>query len=59
MLLFIVILVIYKYRNRWKLMLDVRLAGPPVWELLFTWLPSVISFMLSFSHEMSWMRSGT
>ena len=45
-------------------MLNVRLAGDhQYWKLLITWLSLVMSlvvyFMLSFSHEMSWMRSGT
>ena len=31
----------------------------PVWEMLCTWLSLVMSLMVSFFHEMSWMRSGT
>ena len=45
-------------------MLNVRLAGDQQYgKVLFTWLSLVMScmmsLMLSFSHEMSWMRSGT
>ena len=45
-------------------MLNVRLAGDHLnGKFLFTWLSLVmslmVSFLLSFSHEMSWMRSGT
>ena len=32
---------------------------PPIRELLFTWMSSLCLFVLSFSHEMFWMRSGT
>ena len=46
-------------------MVNVRLAGDHQYgKLRFTWLSLVMSLMvsfcvLSFSHEMSWMRSGT
>ena len=46
-------------------MFIVRLAGGYLYgKWLFTWLSLVMSlmvsyFVLSFSHEMSWMRSGT
>ena len=55
-LLFIVILVIYKYRNRYKWMLNVRLAGDyavagDVFDGVFLCCP--------FSQEMSWMRPWT
>ena len=45
-------------------MLKVRLAvDHQNGKLLFTWLSLVmflmVSFVLSFSHEMSWTRSGT
>ena len=46
-------------------MFYVRLAGDHLyWKLLFTWLSLVMSliasnFVLSFFHQMSWMRSGT
>ena len=47
--LFIVLLVIYKYRNRQKKMLNVRLAGDYQYgKLLFTWLSLVMSLMVSF-----------
>ena len=49
-LLFIVILVIYKYKNRLDIvMLNVRLAGDHLYgKLLFTWLSLVMSMMVSF-----------
>ena len=46
-------------------MFNVRLAGDHLYgKWLFAWLSLVMSlmmsyFVLSFSHEMSWMRSGT
>ena len=41
-------------------MLNVRLAGDHQYgKLLFTWLFYGVCFVLSFPHEMSWMRSGT
>ena len=46
-------------------MLNDRLAGDHLYgKLLFTWLSRVMSFEMAFcavlfSHEMSWMRSGT
>ena len=47
-------------------MFNVRLAGDDMYgKWLFTWLSLVISLTVSyfvhsfFSHEMSWMRSGT
>ena len=46
-------------------MCNVRLAGDHLYgKWLFTWQSLVLSlmvsyFVLSFSHEMSWMRSGT
>ena len=46
-------------------MFNVKLAGVHLYrKWLFTWLSLVMSlmvsfFMLSFSHEMSWVRSGT
>ena len=42
-------------------MLNVRLASDHLYgKLLFTWLSLVLSLMVSFfSHDMSWMRSGT
>ena len=45
-------------------MLNIRLAGDHQYgKLLFTWLTLVMSLMVSFcavfSHEMSWVRSGT
>ena len=46
-------------------MLIVRLAGDHLYgKYLFTWLSLVMALMASlsavlFSHEMSWMRSGT
>ena len=46
-------------------MLNLGLAGDHLYgKLLFTWLSLVVSMMESFcavpfSHEMSWMRSGT
>ena len=44
-------------------MINVRLAGDLLYgKLLFTWLSLVMSlmglFVLSFSREVSWMRSG-
>ena len=43
------ILVIYKYKNRKKLLLNVRLAGDHLYgKLLFTWLSLVMSMMVSF-----------
>ena len=41
-------------------MLNVRLAGDHQYgKLLFTWLFYGVCFVLSVSHEMSWVRSGT
>ena len=46
-------------------MFNVRLANDRLYvKLLFTWLSLVMSLMVSFwccsfSHKMSWMRSGT
>ena len=46
-------------------MFNARLAGDHLYgKRLFTWLSLVVSlivscFVLSFSHEMSWKRSGT
>ena len=46
-------------------MFNVRVASNHLYgKWLFTWLSLVMSlmmsyFVLSFSHEMSWMRSGT
>ena len=46
-------------------MLIVRLAGDHLYgKLLFTWLSLVMSLVMTFfscpfSHEMSWVRSGT
>ena len=49
MLIFIVILVICKHKNRLKLLLYVRLAGDHLYgKLLFTWLSLVVSMMVSF-----------
>ena len=59
-----VILVRYKNRKWIKIDIYVRLAGNHLYgKWLFTWLSLVISlmvsyFVLSFSHETSWMRSG-
>ena len=52
-LLFMVILVIYKCKNRYKYLLNVRLAGDHLYgKLLFTWLSLVmydgVFFLLSF-----------
>ena len=44
-----VIYVIYKYKNRCKQLLNVRLAGDHLYgKLLFTWLSLVMSMMVSF-----------
>ena len=44
-----VIHVIYKYKNRLKLLLNVRLAGDHQYgKLLFTWCSLVMSMMVSF-----------
>ena len=44
-----VIHVIYKYKNRYKWLLNVRLAGDHMYgKLLFTWLSLVMSMMVSF-----------
>ena len=44
-------------------MFNVRLAGDHLYgKCLFTWLSLVMSLVVSrfiFSHDMSWMRSGT
>ena len=48
-LLFMVIYVIYKYKNRYKYLLNVRLAGDHLCgKLLFTWLSLVMSMVVSF-----------
>ena len=47
--LFITILVIYKYKNRYKKMFNVRLAGVHLYgKWLFTWLSLVMSLVASF-----------
>ena len=48
-LLFVVVRVVYKYKNRWRWLLNVRLAGDHLFgKLLFTWLSLVMSMMVSF-----------
>ena len=53
-----------KMENRLKSMFNVGLAGDRLYgKRLFTWLSMVMSlmlsyFVLSFCHEMAWMRSG-
>ena len=48
-LLFMVIHVIYKYKNRWRWLLNFGLAGDHLYgKLLFTWLSFVMSIMVSF-----------
>ena len=48
-LLFMVIHVIYKYKNRWRLLLNFGLAGDHLHgKLLFTWLSLVMSIMVFF-----------
>ena len=47
-----VILVIYKYKNRYKKLLNVTLAGDHMYgKLLFTWLSLVMSMMVSVCAE--------
>ena len=56
-----VIHVVCEYKNKWRWLLNVRLAGDHLFvKLLFTWLSLVMSVMVSFVlsfFEMSWMRS--
>ena len=47
--LFMVIHVIYNYKNREQCLLNVRLAGDHLYgKMLFTWLSLVMSMMVSF-----------
>ena len=62
--LFIVILVIYKYKNRLKSMLIVKPAGDHLYgkSVHLTVAGDVfdgVFLCCPFSHEMSWVRSGT
>ena len=48
-MLFMVYIVVYKYKNRLKWLLHVMLAGDHLCgKLLFTWLSQVVSVMVSF-----------
>ena len=48
-LLFMVVHVVYKYKNRWKWLLGVGLAGDRLCgRLLFAWLSLVVSVVVSF-----------
>ena len=48
-LLFVVVRVVYECGNRWKWLLNVRLAGDHLFgKLLFAWLSLVVSMVVSF-----------